>query len=79
MKNTETLTFAKTISTSTASTEAIVTIEHGTDKRGGLLQIVNQVNTANVVIDNARDEFEDGKTSLNEMIKLIESQGFVRK
>jgi len=76
MKQTEILTFSKTVATSTHSTAAIVTIEHGLNKRGESFRNVNQVNTANNIIDDARDSFEEGKTSLEDIITVIESQGY---
>lgn len=76
LKNTQTITFTKSVTIAPFSTKAIVTIEHGTNKRGKIMRVVNQVNTANSVIDDARDEFESGITSLENMISVIESQGF---
>ena len=76
MKNLEKLTFSKTVATSTHSTAAIVTIEYGLNKRGESFRNVNQVNTANNIIDDARDSFEEGKTSLEDIITVIESQGY---
>lgn len=79
MKSTQILTFAKTVSTPTASTEAIVTVEFGKNFKGEDYRNIDQVNTANETIDNARDSFEEGQISLEEMVSIIESQGFVKK
>lgn len=77
MKNTEKLTFVKTVSSSTNSTEAIITIEHGTNKKGEPFRNLDQVNTANQVIDDLRDSFEDFEISLAYMIEVVQSQGYI--
>lgn len=77
MKATQTVTFSKRVTIDeTSFTSAIIAVEFGTNRKGKPMRSLNQVNTANSVIDDARDGFEAGIISIEEITSIIESQGY---
>lgn len=72
----KTITFVKEVSTPTASTEALIVIKTGVNPKGLTYRSLNQINTANSFIDDARDSFESFEITLEEMVSIIKTQGF---
>ncbi len=57
----------------------VIVLKFGTNKRGEDYRSVNQVNTANVVVEKAAKEFQDGLMTVEEMVAVIQSQGYKTK
>lgn len=76
MRKIQTLIFAKKVESSTSSTRAIIALEQGKTIKGQDYRNINQINTSNSVVDDARDNFEEFQISLEEMVEIIEGQGY---
>ena len=75
-KKTQSIFFKKELSSPTTFTKTSVVLEFGKNKRGEDYRNVNQIDTSNSTIAEYADKFENGLLSVEEMIIVIESQGY---
>lgn len=76
MYNAQTTTFRKTVTVGHLSTEALIEITEGINRKGNHFRRVNFVNTHPVNSVDAARAFEDGEATMTQLIRVLNDDGY---